>query len=238
MGRCRLRPESRGPTFVRRRGTSCMSPSPLCGEIGRSRHFTEKHNSFSTKCLPRLSQGLGDTDCLREPPDNLLRASWSSPESFLRVSLIIWVDILTKSKQNHTFFKTGHVWKIQTCQFLEKKPPEAQRQRQPGAFQKRPCLKTYLHKINWFSWYLEKVILFKKMLWLMEIYRSKSKFYWKPKWSVWSIWTYSTGWIFKLVTQKLSYRRKLKIEDFEKKWKISFGTQNGLLRFFPRPKWL
>ena len=55
-----------------------------------------------------------------------------------------------------------------------------------------------------------------KRLWLMEIYRSKSKFYWKPKWSVWSIWTYSTGWIFKLVTQKLSFWRKLKIEEFEK----------------------
>ena len=51
---------------------------------------------------------------------------------------------LTRSAQKHTFSKNGHVQKIQKCQCLGKMAPEAQRQRQPGAFQKRPCLKTYL----------------------------------------------------------------------------------------------
>ena len=55
---------------------------------------------------------------------------------------------------------------------------------------------------------------------LIEIYLSKSHFYRKPKWSVWSIWTYSTGWIFKFVTQKVSYGRKLKIDFFFEKLEI------------------
>ena len=69
---------------------------------------------------------------------------------------------LTKSEQKHTFSKNGHVQKIQKCQFLEKKPPEAQRQRQPGAFQKIPCLKTYLHKMSSFVNEFEKVTFSRK----------------------------------------------------------------------------
>ena len=88
------------------------------------------------------------------------------------VSIVVWPgeSILEKSPniKEMPFFKNGHVQKIQKCQFLEKKPPEAQRQRQPGAFQKRPCLKTYLHKINSFLQKSEKVTFSKK-----------SRFWWK-----------------------------------------------------------
>ena len=41
----------------------------------------------------------------------------------------------------------------------------------------------------------------------------RTNVYRKPKWSVWSIWTYSTRWILKIVMQKLSFGRKP-----EKKW--------------------
>ena len=110
--------------------------------------FDTKTQRFQHIFPSRLSSKALETQMA---PESLLSASREPPESFLRVSQSIQVDILTKSEQNHTFSQNGHVQQIQTCQFLEKKPPEAQRQRQPGAFQKRPCLETYLHKINSFS---------------------------------------------------------------------------------------
>ena len=115
-----------------------------CRRNTRSRHFLQKNTMVSAQKAFKDCPKALETQMA---PGSLLRASRELPESFLRVSQGIWVDILTKSEQNQIFSKNGHVQKIQTCQFLEKKPPEAQRQRQPGAFQKRPCLKTYLHKI-------------------------------------------------------------------------------------------
>ena len=41
--------------------------------------------------------------------------------------------------------------------------------------------------------------LFPIFVFLVTFYGIKSLFYRKPKWSVWSIWTYSTGWILKCV---------------------------------------
>ena len=58
----------------------------------------------------------------------------------------------------------------------------------------------------------------------MENIRSKSILYWKPKWSVWSIWTYSTGRIFKFRIQKVSFGRKSKNIVFQK-------HENPVLRF-------
>ena len=43
-------------TFVRRRGTWCMSPSPLCGESGRSRHFYRKTQWFQYIFLQKSFQ--------------------------------------------------------------------------------------------------------------------------------------------------------------------------------------
>ena len=61
---------------MRRRGTSCMSPSPLCGEmVGRATFDRKTHMNLSDllpKAVPR-------PDCLRESPEGLLGA----PESFL-----------------------------------------------------------------------------------------------------------------------------------------------------------
>ena len=69
----------------------------------------------------------------------------------------------------------------------QKKKPLREASKHKGAFQKIPPQNKFIFLITW------KSDFFQKMLWLMEIYRSKSIFYWKPKWSVWSIWTYSTG---------------------------------------------
>ena len=54
------------------------------------------------------------------------------------------------------------------------------------------------------------------LFFLVTFFHIPAFFYRKPKWSVWSLWTYSTGWILKFVIEKVSYGRKLKIEDFEK----------------------
>ena len=72
---------------------------------------------------------------------------------------------------------------------------------------------------------------------LATCFHSTSFFYQKTKGSVWSIWTYSTRWILNCVTEKVSFGRKLKIEDFEKMKKCS-GVQNSFLRLYPRPKCL
>ena len=46
---------------------------------------------------------------------------------------------------------------------------------------------------------------------LVTFFHVTAMFYWKPKWSVWSIWTYSTGWILNFVIQKVNFGRKLKM---------------------------
>ena len=61
-------------------------------------------------------------------------------------------------------------------------------------------------------------------------------FYWKPKWSVWSISTYSTGYILKFVTPTVSLGRKLKQLRSQTSYNFSFGVPNGLLRVAPGPK--
>ena len=76
LGQGSARPRKPRTTFVRRRGTWCMSPSPLCGESTRSRHFYTKTRWFSSDFLSKV---VSLPDCLRESPEGLLRA----PESLL-----------------------------------------------------------------------------------------------------------------------------------------------------------
>ena len=81
--------------------------------------------------------------------------------------------------------------------------------------------------------------LFPKIVFLVTIFHIKVKFYRKLKWSVWSIRTYSTRWIFKLMTQKVSFWGKLKIEGFEKLKKLVLGAveaQNGFSRSVSKTK--
>ena len=57
-------------------------------ELKKERGFCIPLRSGINSWLPKLFQGLGATDCFREPPESLLRASWrssreSSLESFL-----------------------------------------------------------------------------------------------------------------------------------------------------------
>ena len=61
---------------MRRRGTLCMSPSPVCGEIGRLLTFDRKTHMNLSDLLPKA---VPRPDCLRESPEGLLGA----PESFL-----------------------------------------------------------------------------------------------------------------------------------------------------------
>ena len=60
---------------------------------------------------------------------------------------------------------------------------------------------------------------------LVTFFHIPACFYRKPKWSVWSLWTYYTGWILKFVIEKVSYGRKLKIEDFKKLKKSVSGSK-------------
>ena len=55
------------------------------------------------KCLPRLVEGLGGTDCLREPPESLLRPSRELPESISEYLGGYFEQILAKSH----FFQKG-----------------------------------------------------------------------------------------------------------------------------------
>ena len=55
-------------------------------KLKKERNFYILAESGINLWLPRLFQGLGETDCFRESPESLLRASWELPESFLRVS--------------------------------------------------------------------------------------------------------------------------------------------------------
>ena len=68
--------ENRGiprTTFVRRRGTSCMSPSPLCGEmVGRT--------TFDRETFMNLSDFPSKTDLAHQLPPE----SWGMPSESLR----------------------------------------------------------------------------------------------------------------------------------------------------------
>ena len=70
---------------MRRRGTSCMSPSPLCGEmVGRTTFDRKTHMNLSDL----LPKAVPSPDCPRESPEGFLRAPesflGSSPESFMK----------------------------------------------------------------------------------------------------------------------------------------------------------
>ena len=67
MGQSWLRPENRGPTFVRRRGTWCMLPRSRAGEtLGRATFDRKTHNMT-------LSDFPSKTDLAHQlPPESLL----------------------------------------------------------------------------------------------------------------------------------------------------------------------
>ena len=123
------------------------------------------------------------------------------------------------------------MWNFQKCLFIRNKSP-------CGSFiDKGELLKTYPWWINSFLLWSQKVT-FPRFRFFVTFYGIRSLFYRKPKRSVWSIWTYSTGWILKFMTQKVSYRRKLKIWLFKKNENFGFGTQNGLSRLLPSPEYI
>ena len=105
------------------------------------------------------------------------------------------------------FLQVGNNQKVLECLFSGNKSPCG------SALVRRKLLETYPNQINSFKRDFKKWH-FPKQLIPDGIYQSKSIFYRKLKWSVWSIWTYSTRWIFKFVTQKVSCWRKLKIHVF------------------------
>ena len=106
LGQCWTRSRKPRTTFVRRRGTSCMSPSPLCGEIGRSRTFDRKtHMNLSDFASKTHLASQGCQACLWE-------ASWSLLD---RYSDQIWAKVL--------FLENGHVSKFQKCLFFRNKSP-------------------------------------------------------------------------------------------------------------------
>ena len=84
MGQSWLRSQNRGPTFMHRRGTSCMSPLPLCSEmVARA--------TFDRKTHMNLSDFPSKTDLAHQllleswgmPSESLLRAPGELPESLL-----------------------------------------------------------------------------------------------------------------------------------------------------------
>ena len=176
-----------------------------CRRNTRSRHFLQKNTMVSTQnafqdCPKALETQIGSERLLTAswgPPEGLLKASRELPESLFEYLGRYFDQIWAKSH----FFQNGHVSKFQECHFSRKKSPcgrlpniEELFRSPHRTFQNLPPQNKFIFLITW------KSDSFQKMVWLMEIYRSKSIFYWKPKWSVWSIWTYSTGWILKFVT--------------------------------------
>jgi hypothetical protein len=88
LGRRRLHPGMSRTTFMCRRGTWCMSPSPLCGESGRSCHFYAKtlQESFLGE-LPGELTGKLPGGLPGELPGELPRKlSWSFLVTFWRFS--------------------------------------------------------------------------------------------------------------------------------------------------------
>ena len=121
-------------------------------------------NSF----LPKLFQGLEDTDWLGKPP-----------ESFL--SDQIWTKI--------QFLQNWHVQKNQKCLFF-RNPPASN----IGSFSKYNS-----NEFVKFCYNLKSCLFPQNRCFLVKISHIKTKFDRTPKWSVWSIWTHSTRWIFKFV---------------------------------------
>ena len=95
-----------------------------------------------------------------------------------------------------TFSPNGHVPKSPKCEFFKNKSPCGVLPNIGELF------RIYLQWMNSFSYNLKKW-LFPKHTFLIALFHMKVKFDRKP-WSVWSIWTYSTQWLFKCVIQKIS----------------------------------
>ena len=138
------------------------------------------------------------------------------------------------------FFKNVHVQKIQKCHFSEKKPPEAQRRTQPVAF-----TNTVVYIILYMYIYTHTSRKSKTSLWWIYYFLKKSekvtfcqkaRFWWKfqveiknmmkPKMvrTVHRNILYSVD--LKICDSKVSFRRNLKIDDFDK-LEILGSTQNG-----------
>ena len=101
-------------------------------------------------------------------------------------------SILMQFHENHTFLKRGMPPKSRNVDFPEVKAPE-------GCFLTKGSFWEYTsNELIHFHYDLKKGHFPKK--WKLDgNLHIKIIFYRKPKWSVWSIWTYSTGWIFKFV---------------------------------------
>ena len=99
------------------------------------------------------------------------------------------------------FLQVENDQKNQECLFSGNKSPCG------SALVRRKLLETYPNQINSFKRDLKKWHFPKK--WIPDcILPVKIIFYRKLKWSVWSIWTYSTRQIFKFVSQKVFFDKK------------------------------
>ena len=159
------------------------------------------------------------------------------------------------------FFKNWHVQKIQKCKFLgKKKTPEAQRRTELPQKKQHQFfmyiyiyiyiyIYTHIYILVYIHIYLkksntcllliypfiqksQKVTFSQFEFFLVTFFHIRTIFYWTPKWSVWSIGTFWTAWIWRFVTQKVGLGRKVKIDIFKNGvWKAEidgFGTQNGV----------
>ena len=149
-----------------------------------------------------------------------------------------------KKTRKFTFWENGHVQKIQKCHFSEKKPPEAQcrkRSRKLLRILEYIYIYIYLQKSNiWlpmkslFFTEISKSDFFSKSQILIEKNKSKSKKWWNRKWSVWSIGTFCTAWIWRFVEKTVSWGGKVKSDIFENwgwgRWKWRFGGQNWVFQ--------
>ena len=122
----------------------------------------------------------------------LWEASWSLLD---RYSDQIWTKVL--------FLANGHVSKFQKCLFFRNKSPCGSILTK-GTFWKLTSNELIHVHDNLKKW------LFTNFVLLVTLFHIRTIFCWKPKWSVWSIWTYSTGWIFKFAVQKINLMGKLK----------------------------
>ena len=78
-----------------------------------------------------------------------------------------------------------------------------------------PPRNQFIFLITWKSRFFKKNAVID---WNLQV---KVNFYWKPKWSLWSIWTYSTGRISRFVTRKWVLDENYK-NCLPKKMKIRF----------------
>ena len=120
-------------------------------------------------------------------------------------------DILTKYDKKWPkvqFLQNGHVSKFQKCLFFRNKSPCGSILTEDSFWKLTP------DELIHFPDNIKKP-LFPIFIFLVTFFHIPAFFHRKPKWSVWSLWTYSTGCILKFVIEKVSYGRKLKIEDFE-----------------------